>query len=140
MKRETTITVAGIERVIRTEMVGHIRTVKALETAHTKAVKAALVEMRRDALPVFQAAADKAEEHAKTRPVDPLAMMSAKDARNTARRAERGTLHSHGTYNVRTARKPHPSVRYTETVPEYLVEIEPGHYATDEAAESLALF
>jgi hypothetical protein len=36
-------------------------------------------------------------------------------------------------------RKPHPPVRYTETAPEYLVEVEPGHYATDEAAEQLSL-
>jgi hypothetical protein len=39
--RETTITVFGKTQVIRTE---HTGTVKQLETAHTKAVRAALVE------------------------------------------------------------------------------------------------
>lgn len=41
--RETTIRVADVERVIRTEVGGKIRTVKQLEAAHTKAVKAAIV-------------------------------------------------------------------------------------------------
>lgn len=42
MFRETAITVAGVRRVIRTEG----RTAKRLEVEHTKAVKAALIEMR----------------------------------------------------------------------------------------------
>lgn len=137
--RETVLTVAGVERIVRTEMGGKVRTVKQLEAAHTKTVKAALVEMRRANLPALEVAAKDAERLA----ADPHAGWAVKDAakraRNIARRAERGTLHSHGTYDVATMRKPHPPVRYTETVPEYLVEVEPGHYATHEAAEQLSL-
>jgi hypothetical protein len=55
-----------------------------------------------------------------------------------ARRWERGTFVSHGTYDVAAMRKPHPPVKYTETVPGHLVEVEPGHYATAEAAEQLS--
>jgi hypothetical protein len=137
--RETTIRVAGVERVIRTELGGCIRTVKALETAHTKAVKAAVVDARRANLPVFQAAATKAEEYARKCPGDPWARASAEGTRNIVRRAERGTLSSWGTYDVGRMRKPFPKVRYTDEVPAYLVEVGPGHYATEEAAEQLSL-
>jgi hypothetical protein len=132
--RETMIRVASIERVIRTEMGGKVRTAKQLEAAHTKAVKGALVDMRRANLDGFKRAAVELE----ARPWFPLKDQDVKRAHNIARRAERGTLHSHGTPGVDA--KPFPPVRYTETVPEYLVEVEPGHYATAEAAESLALF
>ncbi|MEU1254842.1 hypothetical protein ABZ445_16340 [Streptomyces chartreusis] len=134
--RETLVRVAGVERVIRTEIGGKVRTTKQLETAHTKAVKAALVEMRRANVEGYKRAADELE----ARPWFPLKDLDVKRLRNIARRAERGTLHSHGTYDVAAMRKPHPPVRFTDAVPEYLVEVEPGHYATDEAAESLALF
>lgn len=48
--RETTIRVHGVERVVRTE---RRTTVKALESVHTKAVKAAITEMHADAVPVY---------------------------------------------------------------------------------------
>lgn len=133
--RETTLTVAGVEHIVRTEVGGKVRTVKQLEAAHTKAVKAALVELRRTNLPALEAAAKKAE--AKAVRGTWLDKDEAKRLRNAVRRAERGTLYSCGTYDVATMRKPHPPVRFTETVPEYLVEVEPGHYATDDAAEQL---
>lgn len=138
--RETLVRVGGVERVIRTEIGGKVRTTKHLETAHTKAVKAALVEMRRANLPTFEEAARAAEEAVKRIGRRWIEEEAAKRARNIVRRVERGTLHSHGTYDVAAMRKPHPPVRFTEAVPAYLVEVEPGHYATEEAAESLALF
>jgi hypothetical protein len=54
--RETTVRVAGAERVVRTELGGRIRTTKQLETAHTRAVKAALIEMRAANLPAYREA------------------------------------------------------------------------------------
>ncbi|AKZ59215.1 hypothetical protein SAM23877_6170 [Streptomyces ambofaciens ATCC 23877] len=137
--RETTVTVAGVDRVIRTEVGGRVRTVKQLEAAHTKAVKAALVEMRKANLAGFQEAANAAEVSAKKNPGSWFTQEDAKRARNIARRAERGTLYSH-TSPWASDLKPFPPVKFTDEVPAYLVEIEPGHYATEEAAESLTLF
>lgn len=131
--RETTITVAGVKRLVRTEVGGKIRTVKQLEAAHTKAVKAAVVEMRRANLAGFKRTVTELEG----RPWTPRKDIDLKAAQSIARRAERGTLTSWGTYDVATARKPFPKVRYTDEVPEYLVEIEPGHFATQDAAEML---
>ncbi|MFB7114097.1 hypothetical protein [Streptomyces sp. NPDC056291] len=130
--RETTIRVAGVERVIRTEVGGKVRTVKQLEAAHTKAVKAALVEMRR---------ANLANLHRKAAELKaarwyPLRDLDVKEVNNSIRRAERGTFPTHGTPGASTA--PFPKVKFTDEVPAYLVEIEPGHYATDEAAEQLS--
>lgn len=123
--RETTITVAGIERVIRTEVGGKIRTVKQLEAAQAKAVKAALVDMRKASAPTIHARARAVGEGGKG------------TLSSLARRWERGTFTSHGTYDVATMKRPFPPVRYTEAVPEYLVEVAAGHYATAEAAEGL---
>ncbi|MER7922119.1 hypothetical protein ABTY96_03110 [Streptomyces sp. NPDC096057] len=133
--RETVLRVAGVERVIRTEVGGKIRSVKQLEAAHTKAVKAAIIELRKANLDGYRRALAtlEAESWSPRRDRDIEAM------KRTVRRAERGTLISHGTYDVAAVRRPFPPVRYTETVPEYLVEVEPGHYATEEAAEQLSL-
>ncbi|MFD9442103.1 hypothetical protein [Streptomyces sp. NPDC060001] len=137
--RETTVRVVGVERVIRTERVGKVKTVKQLEAAHTKCVKATIVEMRRANLAVLEAAALKAEENKRKNPGSSWAHADAQAARRIARRAERGTLPSYGTYDVAAMKKPFPAVRFTDAVPEYLVEVEPGHYATAEVAEELTL-
>lgn len=137
--RETTIRVAGVERVIRTERVDKVRTVKQLEAAHTKAVKAVVIEMRRANLPAFKVSADKAEVEAKKSRGSWLLAEDAKRARNIVRRAERGTLPSYGTCDVATMKKPFPKVKFTDEVPAYLTEVEPGHYATEEVAEELTL-
>jgi hypothetical protein len=110
--RETTVTVAGVERVIRTEIGGKIRTVKQLEAAQLKTVKAAVIEMR------IAAAPDS---------------MPYEMAHGMAVRATKLPVS-----NWDAAVRPLRPLR-TEDPTAYLVEVEPGHYATDEAAEQLAL-
>ncbi|GGY89037.1 hypothetical protein GCM10010327_19750 [Streptomyces nitrosporeus] len=136
--RETLVRVADAECVIRTEVGGKIRTSKQLETAHTNAVKAALIEMRRANLTAFKAAAEAAEEKSERVGRRWLEEKDAKRARAIVRRAERGTFHSHISPWA-TDLKPFPKVRFTDKVPVYLVEVAPGHYATAEAAEQLTL-
>ncbi|WP_406161078.1 hypothetical protein [Streptomyces canus] len=121
--RETRLTVAGVERVIRTEIGGKIRTVKQLEAGHTKTVKAALVEMRKVGAPTLRAKA-RAVGDGGTGAFSKLAA-----------RWERGVFVSHGTPGVSTA--PFPKVRYTTEIPGYLFEIDPGHWVTEGAAELL---
>jgi hypothetical protein len=129
--RETTIRVAGVERVIRTEVGGKIRTVKQLEVAHTRSVKGAVIEMRRANSDVYRRTLATMEaaswSPARDRDIEAMKLI--------IRRAERGTITSHGTPGVSTA--PFPKVRYTTEIPEYLTEVAPGHYATAEAAEGL---
>ncbi|MEU3986136.1 hypothetical protein AB0F77_39775 [Streptomyces sp. NPDC026672] len=131
--RVTTIRVAGVERVIRTELVGKVRTTKQLEAAHTKAVKAAVVEMRQANLPNLRR---KVDQLSRSRWY-PMRDEDVKDVNNSIRRAERGTFPSHGTPGVSVA--PFSKVKFTDKVPAYLVEVEPGHYATEEAAKQLTV-
>lgn len=123
--RETTLRVAGVERIIRTEIGGKLRTVKQLEAAHTKAVKAALTEMRKAGAETLRKRAAAVGEGGS----DCISQQ--------ARRWERGTFPSYGTYDVSAARKPFPAPRFTGEAPAYLVEIEPGHYATADVAKQL---
>ncbi|MFF3312533.1 hypothetical protein [Streptomyces sp. NPDC002952] len=129
--RETTVTVAGVERIIRTEVGRRVRTVKQLEAAHMKAVKAAVVEMRAANLDAFRQTLAKLE----AAPWSPARDRDIEATKRVIRRAERGTFPSHGTPGVSTA--PFPKVRFTGEIPEYLTEVAPGHYATAEAAEGL---
>jgi hypothetical protein len=121
--RETTIRVAGVERVIRTEVGGKVRTVKQLEAAHAKSVKAALVEMRKAGAPTLRAKARAVGDGGKG------------EFSKLAARWERGVFAAHGTPGVSSA--PFPKFRFTGEIPEYLTEVAPGHYATAEAAEGL---
>ncbi|MEV7855158.1 hypothetical protein [Streptomyces sp. NPDC088183] len=106
--RETTIRVEGIEQTIRTERTS---TVKRLEADHTKAVKAALVARRTEVLSnIF--GPDKAAKMAKAATTFPAC-------------------------NWVDARKDFPKAPAGKPIPDYLVEIEPGHYATAEAAQSM---
>ncbi|MFB7188449.1 hypothetical protein ACFCZT_24770, partial [Streptomyces sp. NPDC056230] len=106
--RETTIRVEGVEQTIRTERTS---TVKRLEADHTKAVKAALVARRTEVLSEMFGP-DKAAKMAKAATVFPAC-------------------------NYVDARKGFPKVATGKAVPDYLVEVEPGRYATAEAAESM---
>ncbi|MFD5504638.1 hypothetical protein ACFWJS_33845 [Streptomyces sp. NPDC127061] len=106
--RETTIRVDGIEQTIRTERTS---TVKRLEADHTKAVKAALVARRTEVLSdIF--GPDEAARKAKAALFTPAC-------------------------NYVDARKGFPKAPAGKAVPDYLVEVAPGHYATAEAAESM---
>lgn len=135
--RSTTLRVGNVERVVRTVMEGRVNTTKRLETAHTAAVKASIVEMRTANVPAYESIARAAELKATKNPGDPWAKVDAKRARNVARRAERGTTSLH-TSTWAADLKPFPKVRFTDEIPAGLVEIEPGHYATHEAAEQLS--
>jgi hypothetical protein len=109
--RETTIRVAGVDRVIRTELSGKIRNVKQLEAAHTKDVKAAIIDMRIAASPDS---------------------MPREMADRLARRATQFPA-----CNYVAARKGFPKATSTSDVPEYLVKVGEDEYATTEAAESM---
>jgi hypothetical protein len=108
--RETALTVAGVERVVRTELGGKLRTVKQLEAAHTKSVKETIIKMRVDAAPDT---------------------MPHEMAERLAKRATQFPA-----CNWDAARRPLRPVT-TEDPATYLVEIAPGHYATHDAAELL---
>ncbi|MFF4478735.1 hypothetical protein ACFY1A_17200 [Streptomyces sp. NPDC001520] len=108
--RETTVRAAGVERVIRTELGGKVRTVKQLEATHTKAVKSAIIELRIAAAPDSMPR-EMAERRAKNETVMPKCNWDA-------------------------ARRPLRPVR-TEDPTTYLIEVAPGHYATEDAAEAL---
>ena len=124
--RETTVTVTGTTRTIRTERIG---TVKQLEAAHTKAVKAALVEMRKAAIPALRERRDPA-----LGPLIRLAWFAEQVAQ-----WEKGTFApTPGTYSVAAMRKPWPKPT-RRPVPEYLVEVAPGEFATREAAEAMGV-
>ncbi|EMF20389.1 hypothetical protein H114_32639 [Streptomyces gancidicus BKS 13-15] len=82
--RETTVTVFGETRTIRTERTGRVRTDRQLESAHTKAVRAALTAMheagKADALAAAEKAARKAEHAARHDHSGPL-FDAAREAR-----------------------------------------------------------
>ncbi|MGW1976693.1 hypothetical protein [Streptomyces sp. NPDC001889] len=106
--RETRIRVAGVEQVIRTERVGSL---KQLESKHSRAVKDALISLR-------------TKENART-----FHQELAETKARTATRFPSYTDHT-------SARKAHPRPA-RGGVPDYLVQLSPGHYATSEAADSL---
>ncbi|MDX3551020.1 hypothetical protein PV729_04405 [Streptomyces europaeiscabiei] len=129
--RETTIRIAGTVHVVRTERGS--ASVRQLEAAHTKAVRNTIVAARKSTLPALEASAKAAEDAASGHRSGP-ALEEATRRRAAVRRAQRGTLPSWGTYNVEAAAKPFPRVRFTGKIPEYLTEVEPGHYVTQGAA------
>ncbi|WP_406324016.1 hypothetical protein [Streptomyces niveus] len=119
--RETTLRIMGVETVVRTERTG---TVKQLEAAHMKAVKAALVELRRPHVPALRARARKVGE-GRTGAISTLATMW-----------ERGTFPSHGTDGAMRTSFPKVSSKPT-AVPAYMIEVAPGEYATPDAARDM---
>ncbi|WP_331732063.1 hypothetical protein OG592_41100 (plasmid) [Streptomyces avidinii] len=136
--RETTVRVAGVYHRVRTEIEGRVRTVAQLESAHTRAVKAKIAELRGANLPAYRAAVIAAEAASERVGKRWLEEQGAVRARAIFRRAERGTFVSHASPWAADLR-PTPKFRFTGEVPGYLVEIEANHYATPDAAEQLAL-
>ena len=143
MKRETTIRVAGTERVIRTELGAKIRTVKQLEAAHTKAVKDAIVAARQAKLDEqyndMMASAQTPREDKAGFPG------SGERSRQHALTEAEIWRHKYGTAeplkpvpcNYIDARKGFSKVTFKPDVPEYLVKVGEHEYATPEAAESM---
>ncbi|MGO4459876.1 hypothetical protein AB4039_21645 [Streptomyces sp. M-16] len=109
-----------------------------LESAHTKAVKAKIAELRGANLPAYRAAAVAAEAASQRVGKRWLEEQGAVRARAIVRRAERGTFVSHASAWAADLR-PTPKFRFTGEVPDYLVEVEPNHYATPDAVEQLSL-
>jgi hypothetical protein len=138
--RETTVRVYGLERVVRTE--GQ-RTVKQLEAAHTKAVKAALEEMHTTELDRIGAEDMASLERKRWKDREGWAGSGARAKENAISQAKE----SHEKRRLRKfnfpkcnwvdARKGWPKVSSTTAVPDYLDEIAPGEYATREAAETM---
>ncbi|GGX26587.1 hypothetical protein [Streptomyces chryseus] len=142
--RETTIRVAGVDRVIRTERTGKVRTVAQLEAAHTKAVKAHLAELEKagaeqrhaDAIASIHAGLweDKEGFPGSGKRLYERAV-SEEEIRHMTRKPREFTP-------VKTAytdaRKGWPKVPSKPApVPSYMAEIESGHWVTPEVAESL---
>ncbi|MGW2515037.1 hypothetical protein ACWC0A_37850 [Streptomyces scopuliridis] len=138
--RETKLRIFGVERVIRTERTG---SVKQLEAAHTKAVKAVLAEERTvgldrrhaDRLDEIESSSWEDKEgwkgsgrHAKA---NALALADKLD------KERRAVKHAPVRCNWVDACKGLPKVTYGKPVPDYLIEIAPREYATTEAARSM---
>lgn len=161
--RETALRVVGVERTVRTEMGGKIRTVKQLETAHTKAVKDSITALRVQRIEAAHAgpiAEDEALERrrwikfhlmgrqgpltqSETEKLESSVRYSIDDrkrhADETMEKLRKGAVPKNVPYTDLKASLRPATVRYTDPTT-YLVEIEPGHYATAEVAETLALF
>ncbi|MDH6625788.1 hypothetical protein M2271_003599 [Streptomyces sp. LBL] len=141
--RETMIRINGVERVIRTELGGKIRTVKQLEAAQLKAVKDGVVAMRQTKLDTqYDEMVTDAQAPQKDKKGWPGS--GERTRQNLLDQAEiwRAKYGTAGPVrNVTTsyvnARKGFPKVTFTSTVPEYLIETAPGEYATPEAAKSM---
>jgi hypothetical protein len=130
--RETTIRIHGLERVIRTEQTG---TVKQLEAAHTKAVKAAVTELHAQSVPAYAARVRKMDRAAvivEVSNVLPFYDAQKLVARNggaagahvlregLVTRYERRKFTVPGT-NYTDARKPFPKVKFNIAVTDPLV-------------------
>ncbi|MFD3543135.1 hypothetical protein ACFWUQ_27070 [Streptomyces sp. NPDC058662] len=136
--RETTVRVAGVDHRVRTKVEGRIRTVAQLESAHTKAVKVKLAQLRGANLPAYRAAVVAAEAASERVGKRWMEEQGAVRARAILRRAERGTFVSHASPWA-AALRPTPKFRFPGEVPACLVEIEANRYATPDAARQLTL-
>ncbi|MET7939699.1 hypothetical protein [Streptomyces sp. NPDC005302] len=140
--RETTVRVASVTRVIRTEVGGKIRTVKQLETAHTKAVRTFIDAARQAELDERYAdmvtAAQAPQEDAEGWPGSGERRRRRALADADAWRAKYGKVKSVKVIASAwdAAVKPLTALRTTDPTT-YLTEVAPGHYATAEAAEGL---
>ncbi|MFJ5103229.1 hypothetical protein [Streptomyces sp. NPDC088554] len=138
--RETKLRIFGVERIVRTERAG---SVKQLEAAHMKAVKAAIDNGRQAKLDAEYADMVSAAQE----PVADREGFPGSGERSRRRALENAEMwhHTYGTAKpVKAissayvgARKGFPKASCGKPIPEYLVEIAPGHYATAEAAQSL---
>ncbi|WP_329168380.1 hypothetical protein OG709_30150 [Streptomyces sp. NBC_01267] len=140
--RETTIRIHGVERVIRTEMGGKVKTVKQLEAAHTKAVRAAIDGARQarldDQYAEMVASAQKPQKDRDGWPGSGRATrtrLMAEAAEWRVKYGKASPVKFPAYTDHQKAKAPFPTPTATR-VPEYLIETAPGEYATREAAES----
>jgi hypothetical protein len=143
--RETMIRVSGVEQTIRTERGGKIRTPAQLESAHMKAVKAAILAARQSKLDA-QYADRLADAEKPQQDAEGLPGSGERTRQNLVTQAKIWR-HTHGTaapvksvaINYVDVRKGFPKVAFKSEVPDYFVEVAPGHYATAEAAKSMGV-
>jgi hypothetical protein len=147
--RETTVRVFGVERVVHTELK---TTVKALESAHMKAVKAALDEMRVSAAPAYAERVRTADRDAvvaeisRTHDYYDAQKLVSRNGGASGTRVLRERLvtkfqkrrFTAGSSAHTSARKPLPKVSYTVApagLASGLTEVAPGEYidAPDDA-------
>lgn len=142
--RETTIRVHGVERIIRTELAGAVKTVKQLEAAHAKAVKAAITDARQAKLDAryadLVADAQKPQE-------DTAGFPGAGERHRERALAEAGEWRrvygtakplKSPTCNYVDARKGFPSVRFTDKPSDkFLIQVAPGEYVSRELLETV---
>lgn len=142
--RETTIRIHGVERVVRTE---RATTVKALEGAHTKAVKAALEEMHKEEAPAYAERVRKMNRNDVVAEVgrvfdyyDAQRLVSRNGGaagtnvlrdRLVSKNAKR--RFTSAACNWDDARKGWPKVRFSSDPSAGLTEVEPGHWTDDPA-------
>lgn len=137
--RETVLTIRGADYIVRTELAGKVGTVKALEAAHMKAVKAAIVADRQAQLDAqyadMMADAQKPRRDMEGFPGSGERHRQSAMADAEAWRAKYGTAKAPANKwsDPRTPLRP---LRTTDPRT-YMVELEPGHYATREAAAGL---
>ncbi|MFG2404246.1 hypothetical protein ACGFR8_07880 [Streptomyces brevispora] len=110
--RETTVTVYGTTRTIRTEQTG---TVRQMETAHTKAVKAALQELHTTgkdaALSAAKKAAAAADRACRDR-LTPATAVAAENARSRIKRINKRQWTGYSFPNLDAMRRPHAPVKF----------------------------
>lgn len=113
--RETTLTVFGATRTVRTERTGK-RTVRQLETAHTRAVRAAAEELHAAGKAAALAAAKtaaRAADAAAFRHHSGPAVVAAHEAHERVARFQKGRKFEAPAFpDMEARRRPHPPVKY----------------------------
>lgn len=114
--RETTVTVYGTTRTIRTERPSG--TTRQLETAHTRAVRTALQELhtagKDQALTAAKAAAVKTDAAARHHHSGPAAT-AAHHAHQAVKRIERRKFEAPSFQDFKAGTRPHPPVKFNLT-------------------------
>ncbi|GHA94469.1 hypothetical protein [Streptomyces chryseus] len=110
--RETTVTVYGTTHTVRTERTG---TVRQMETAHTRAVRATLEELhaagKDQALAAAKATARKADAKARNHNSGPD-LIAAQDAHRAVKRIEKRKFEAPSFPNFKAMTRPHPPVKF----------------------------
>ncbi|MEU9033783.1 hypothetical protein AB0D45_02545 [Streptomyces sp. NPDC048352] len=110
--RETTVTVYGTTRTVRTERTG---TVRQMETAHTRAVRATLEELhaagKGKALAAAKRAARDADAKARNHHSGPD-LIAAQDAHRAVARIEKRKFEAPSFPNFKAMTRPHPPVKF----------------------------
>ncbi|MGW6416300.1 hypothetical protein [Streptomyces sp. NPDC055055] len=137
--RETTVTVYGTTRTVRTERTG---TVRQMETAHTRAVRTAVEELRAAGKAGALAAAKKTARdavHAARHHASGPLVTAAEDATRAVKRIEDFKVTALSFPNFKAMTRPHPPVKFDLEPTDALFAdihefIDPDALAAEEAA------